>query len=42
MYNRQFLELAEDEIEAQIRQMPDNFTSSDFYTGFEGNYPATI
>jgi hypothetical protein len=23
MYNRQFLELAQDEIEAQIRQMPD-------------------
>ena len=39
MYNRQFLELAQDEIEAQIRQMPDNFTSSDFYTGFKRNYP---
>ena len=39
MYNRQFLELAHDEIEAQIRQMPDHYTSFDFYTGFEGNHP---
>lgn len=38
MYNRQFLELAQDEIEAQIRQMPENYTSLDFYTGFERNY----
>jgi hypothetical protein len=39
MKNRQFLELAQDEIEAQIRQMPETYTSRDFYKGFEANYP---
>jgi len=39
MYNRQFLELGHAEIEGQIRTMPENYTSFDFYSGFERNYP---
>jgi hypothetical protein len=40
MYNRQFLRLAQDEIEAQILAMPRNYTSFDYYTNFESNHRA--
>jgi hypothetical protein len=39
MYNRQFMEVGRDEIAAQIREMPATFTSLDFYTRFQSNYP---
>jgi hypothetical protein len=39
MYNKQFLALAANQIEAQIRLMPRNYTSRDFYTAFERNHP---
>jgi hypothetical protein len=39
MYNRQFLELGHDEIEAQILAMPRNYVSEDFCTAFEENNP---
>ncbi len=39
MYNQQFLVIAKDEIEAQILAMPVNFTSVDYYSAFEINYP---
>jgi hypothetical protein len=39
MYNRQFLDLGSDEIEAQIGSMPEHYVSRDFCNGFETNYP---
>jgi hypothetical protein len=40
MYNRRMLNLAANEIETQIRAMQPNFTSLDYYRGFEQNYSA--
>ena len=42
MYNRQFLEMGHDEIEAQIRRMPERYLSSEFCDDFEANYPQLI
>jgi hypothetical protein len=40
MYNRQFLLLAQNEIEAQILAMPRDYTSFDYYTNFASNHGA--
>lgn len=40
MYNEQFLVIASNEIEAQIRAMPDRFDSRNFYDQFAANYRA--
>jgi hypothetical protein len=39
MYNLQFLNIGRDEIEAQILEMPATYTSLDFCTRFQRNYP---
>src|SRR6266481_5555691 len=38
MYNKCILGLAHEEIETQIRTMPQSYTSRDFYTSFENNH----
>ncbi len=39
MYNRQFMKIAQNQIETQILAMPVDYTSFDFYTSFEQNHP---
>jgi hypothetical protein len=39
MYNKQFLTIAGNEIESQIRAMPELFDSREFYQGFAQNHP---